>query len=145
MYLLNQMPTGVCSHEKQLFIAAPVVWGFATTCVKLSILTFYYDIFATPRFRRVVYVMCAIVVALCLATILEPFLLCRPLSYTWTRVTMMTKGTCGDSQKAYLGVAVVNLLVDLAILGLPMPMLWQLQMPFQKKLGITVILALGLM
>ncbi|KAK2868033.1 hypothetical protein FQN49_003229 [Arthroderma sp. PD_2] len=127
----------------KLFVAAPVVWSLATTFLKLSILSFYHKVFGSKKSMRVaVYIESAIVLALFLATILEPFLLCRPFKYTWDKI--QTQGTCGDAMKAYMGVAVTNLVVDLSIYLLPIPVLWHLQMTMSKRLALCGIFALGL-
>ncbi|KAF3480941.1 uncharacterized protein GIQ15_06288 [Arthroderma uncinatum] len=127
----------------KLFVAAPVVWSLATTFLKLSILSFYHKVFGSKKSMRVaVYIESVIVIALFIATILEPFLLCRPFRYTWDK--FQTQGTCGDSKKAYLGVAVTNLVVDVSIYLLPIPVLWNLQMTKSKRLALCGIFALGL-
>lgn len=94
-----------------------------------------------PRLRTAVYVVIAISIALVIVVILESFLLCRPFEYTWNRAI---DGVCGSTPKAYLSVAIVNLAIDLAIVALPMPVLWGLKMAYKKKVAISVILCLGL-
>ncbi|RDL41339.1 Uncharacterized protein BP5553_01318 [Venustampulla echinocandica] len=125
----------------KLFVPAPLLWAIATTFVKLSILFFYISIFTMPRLRSAVYVVIAVSVALVVVVILESFLLCRPFEYTWNRTI---PGVCGDTQKAYLSVAIVNLAIDLSIVALPMPVLWSLKMAKKKKMAISAILCLGL-
>ncbi|KAK2735824.1 hypothetical protein FQN57_001101 [Myotisia sp. PD_48] len=128
----------------KIFFAAPIIWAFATGFVKLSILSFYHKVFGSRKEMRIaIYTVTAVVGILFLVTVLEPLLMCRPIKYTWDKVN--TKGTCGNTQKAFLGVAAVNLVVDLVIFALPLPLLWQLKMSTGKKLGISGILALGLM
>lgn len=38
---------------------------------------------------------------------------------------------------------IMNLILDLSVIILPMPMLWSLQMPFWKKMGITAMFSIG--
>jgi len=126
----------------KLFVPAPMLWSCATTCVKLSILWFYIGIFEWHGFRPAAYVVMAVSIALWVAVILESFLLCSPFEYTWNKVTVT--GTCGSSTEAYLSVAIVNLIIDLSIVALPMPILWRLQMSWKKKAAISALLGLGL-
>ncbi|EEQ29907.1 hypothetical protein McanMca71_006285 [Microsporum canis] len=124
------------------FIVGPVIWSTATTFTKLSILSFYHKIFGSKLSMRIaVYIESALTIALFLAGVLEPFLLCHPLSYTWDKAEA---GSCGNATKAYLAVAVTNLIIDLSIYLLPIPVLWNLQMNRTKRLALCSIFAVGL-
>ena len=61
---------------------------------------------------------------LAVVVILATLLICRPLAYNWNPTI---NGTCGDTHKLYLSGGIVNLLLDVSIVILPMPMLWGLQ------------------
>lgn len=93
------------------------------------------------KLRHAVWVVIGLNVALLVAVIFESFLLCRPFAFTWDKT--IPGGVCGDSTTAYLAIAIVNLIIDLMVLVLPMPVLWSLQMPFRKKAAISGILGLG--
>ncbi|EFR05444.1 integral membrane protein [Nannizzia gypsea CBS 118893] len=124
------------------FVAGPVIWSTATTFTKLSILSFYHKVFGSKHSMRIaVYIESIITIALYLAGVLEPFLLCRPFSYTWDK---SVNGTCGNATKAYLAVAVTNLIVDLSIYLLPIPVLWKLQMNRTKRVALCSIFGVGL-
>jgi hypothetical protein len=56
----------------------------------------------------------------------------------------MISGTCGDIATAEMAAAAFNLVLDVVIVLLPLPIVWKLQMPMQKKTGIMVTFALGL-
>lgn len=43
-----------------------------------------------------------------------------------------------------MAAAAINMVLDVVIVLLPLPIVWRLQMPTQRKLGITVTFALGL-
>ncbi|EGD89207.1 hypothetical protein H112_02819 [Trichophyton rubrum D6] len=124
------------------FVAGPILWSTATTLIKLSILSFYHKVFGSKQSMRIaVYIESIVTIALYLAGILEPFLLCRPFNYTWNKEA---HGTCGNATKAYLAIAVANLIVDLSIYLLPIPVLWNLQMNLVKRLALCGIFAIGL-
>jgi hypothetical protein len=71
---------------------------------------------------------------------LEAFLLCRPVTYNWNKTIT---GTCADVALAYLFAGISNLLIDLIIVALPLPMLWKLQLPVAKKIGISAMFSIG--
>jgi len=124
-------------------VAAPILWGVTTCVIKFSVLTFYLDIFENRLFKRCVYVVMVVTALLFCAVILGTCLLCTPFRYAWDKT--IVGGHCADSTKNYLAVGIVNMIIDFAIVGLPMPILWGLQMPTNKKIAISTILALGLL
>jgi hypothetical protein len=107
------------------------------------VLTFYHDIFDIPAFKNACYAVMGLSAALLIAVILGTCLLCHPFSYAWDK--SIPGGYCGDATKNYLAIGIVNMVVDFSILFLPMPILWNLQMPIKKKVAIIGILSLGLM
>lgn len=67
---------------------------------------------------------------------------CIPLSHLWNPVP---GGWCRElTTEEYTSVA-FNLVIDLGIWVLPMPVLWNLQMPFRKKVFVTIMFSIGLM
>lgn len=67
--------------------------------------------------------------------------LCRPINFSWNKTI---PGTCGDLAKAEMAAAAINMVLDVVIVLLPLPVVWGLQMSKQKKIGITATFALGL-
>lgn len=79
---------------------------------------------------------------LLVAVPLEVGLLCRPFEYNWNKYI---PGTCGDTTQAYEAVGILNLMTDLKIVILPMPVLWKLQLPVAKKVALTFMLGVGVL
>ena len=44
----------------------------------------------------------------------------------------------------YVGIGTINLLLDIFVIGIPMPSLWKLKLPVEKKVSLMGIFALGL-
>lgn len=129
------------SMALKLFVPAPLLWAIATFLVKMSILCFYISIFRMSQLRIASFIIIGLSCALVLAVVFQSFFLCRPFAYTWDKTI---DGVCGDSTEAYLATAIVNLFIDVAIVAVPMPTLWTLQMNTKKKVAISAILGLGL-
>ena len=110
--------------SKQCFLATGVLWALSIACIKLSVLAFYVSIFRVPIFVASAYVIAALSISLMAAVVFTNLLICRPLSYNWDR---SEKGSCGQTTALYLGSSIANLLIDVTIVVLPMPMLWSLQ------------------
>ncbi len=85
----------------------------------------------------------ALCAAWALMTILLAFLLCHPLDYNWN--LLPTAGHCGDQRSAYAAVGIIDIFTDVMILILPMPMIWNLQMPKATRIALTTILCLGVL
>ena len=79
---------------------------------------------------------------LLVSVLLEVGLLCRPFEYNWNKYI---PGTCGDTTQAYEAVGILNLMTDLTIVILPMPVLWKLQLPVAKKVALTFMFGVGVL
>lgn len=71
---------------------------------------------------------------------LEALLLCNPVEFNWDKTL---EGTCANVALAYLLAGITNLLIDVIIVILPMPMLWKVKIGFSKKIGISAMFGLG--
>lgn len=85
----------------------------------------------------------ALTICYFVSVLLEAFLMCHPVAYTWNK--SVAKGSCTNLNLAYLLAGITNLLIDALVVILPMPMLWGLQLPLSKKLGLAGMFGLGSM
>ena len=67
---------------------------------------------------------------------------CVPLDYPWNPVP---GGHCKDVAIEEILSVSVNMVIDTAIVILPMPVLWGLQLATRKKIAISGIFSLGLL
>lgn len=103
-----------------------VLWAVAVTFIRASVLALYIRIFRTKSFRMTCYVVHSINVAFGAATILGATLNCQPIAFNWNR--SIPGGYCGDEKALDLFIGVFNLLMDVTVVVLPLPVLWGLQM-----------------
>ena len=85
----------------------------------------------------------------------------RLTAYTFIALTITNfifaisvAGLAGRSEKSplgrarmrdcYVGIGIINLLLDIFVIGIPMPSLWKLKLPVEKKISLMGIFALGL-
>ena len=125
----------------QLYVAAEPLWISANSCIKISILHLYITIFGNKTFRHVVYAVMGITCAYWLSTIVRMFFLCTPFAYLWDK--SIEGASCLDLSATSLSVSVINLILDVMIILLPMPILWRLQMAKSKKLAVSGIFGIG--
>ena len=57
----------------------------------------------------------------------------------------MVNGSCGDQKSLDMFVAVMNLLLDVEIVILPMPIVWGLKMARSKKMALSGMFGIGVM
>lgn len=67
--------------------------------------------------------------------------ICQPASVFWTTHAW---GRCGKVQLYYILMSVINLVVDLFVLALPTPAMWNLQIPFGLKKLVMGMFGCGL-
>ena len=93
------------------------------------------------KFKILEIVIGIVVVIWFIAFILLQFLTCIPLNYTWNKAV---PGHCINANYvSYFGTSPLDILTNIAILILPIPYLWHLQMQTLKKVAITGIFILG--
>ena len=108
--------------------------------VKISILLLYRSVFPGPRFNIVTYILGAIVLGWGIALTLVEIFLCVPVQAYWnTKIP----AACLNVKNVSLGITIINLFTDIAVLCLPIPNVWRLQLSLRTKLGILTIFLLG--
>lgn len=108
---------------------------------KLSLLTFYLHLSPQKWFRYSTWT--AIVIVALYTTIITfmMFFQCSPprKSFDFT----MEGGDCINAGVLYMATAVSNIFTDVILFILPIPMVYQLHMPVQQKVGAIVVFAIG--
>lgn len=117
-----------------------LMWVTLVTLIKLSILHFYLMIFRQPTFMRATYVMMGVCIAFWIGGFFSTAFLCNPPRKSWNP---QMEGDCGNSPALYAACALGDLIVDVIIILLPMPVLWSLQLPKAKKIALTFVFGLG--
>lgn len=126
----------------QLFFTDAIVFVLAMTPLKLSILWFYHRIFPIRKFTISCIAIAAVTIAWLIAYLVSQFLLCRPYQYFWDK--SIPGGTCINIRHvAYFITSPPDILTNIAILILPIPSLWGLQMQRRRKLAISGIFLLA--
>ncbi|KAI0018401.1 hypothetical protein F4780DRAFT_751397 [Xylariomycetidae sp. FL0641] len=138
--LLATRPWVIVPYLKS-FTAAEVLWAAANTCVKLSILTLYMNLFPSKAISRICKALMTVAVIYLMVNTVDSFVLCQPVDYNWNK--SIPGGSCNGQSKAFLAMATTNLIIDVCIVILPMPMVFGLQMSLSKRFGIAGMFSLG--
>lgn len=81
--------------------------------------------------------MIAFVVAWGLAVVLVTIFQCKPVQAGWDKA--IAGEQCFDLAHFVIGTNVPNILADAAIIALPIPQVWKLQLSRMRKLGLVVV------
>ena len=120
-----------------------LLWITSVFFIRACVLQLYIRIFCTKSFRIACYIVHIVNAAYFVSTVLAASLICRPFAYNWDQT--IPGGTCGDQKRLDVFIGVFNLLMDVAVVVLPMPVLWGLQMPMAKKLVLTGMFGMGIL
>ncbi|KAB8216240.1 hypothetical protein BDV33DRAFT_157672 [Aspergillus novoparasiticus] len=125
---------------QKCFFANEISYTLLIPSIKISILLLYRRIFTVRNFRIASLITGGLVMSWCLAVFITVLLQCRPIALNWNKTL---EGTCIDPKQFFFGNAISNLLIDVVILALPIPMVLQLQLRLSQKLTILGIFLLG--
>ncbi|PYI00820.1 integral membrane protein PTH11-like protein [Aspergillus sclerotiicarbonarius CBS 121057] len=116
-------------------------YDVAIASTKLSVLALYYRIFITPKFRLVV-ILTAVWVILWLMTMeIVLGLECRPIQKFWDS---SVEGKCFNLVAFSYFTNIANLVTDIWIFLLPLPVILRLQITRNKKIGLSLLFSVGL-
>ncbi|KAI0175870.1 hypothetical protein GGR52DRAFT_589650 [Hypoxylon sp. FL1284] len=129
---------------RKAFFVAWLLQSWANSFVRLSILDFILQIFSrVKQFRFAIYFFEAAAVAYLVACTIAWLATCRPFRFNWELGADVPRH-CGNLGLKFLLSAIFNLVLDVCILILPMPMLWTLPMSTRKKIAISLVFGLGI-
>ncbi|KAF2745776.1 hypothetical protein M011DRAFT_405699 [Sporormia fimetaria CBS 119925] len=111
-------------------------WILYTTliwCLKACMLFFYKRLTLQFHQNTMVKVTGGVCVAAYIATITVFLTHCHPITRLW-QVYPYPGNDCAQNISKYLALVVTNVTTDLMILYIPLPILWNVQLPWKKKL-----------
>ena len=125
-------------------IATLTLWLATAASTKVSLLLLYHRLFyPSKRFRLVVRIGAAIVFCQWFSLTIGTIFQCIPVAAFWNRNIEGAK--CIDLPRFTITSGVLNLLTDVMILCLPVPMLWGLNTTKAQKVTLTGIFLLGIL
>ncbi|KAK7936175.1 hypothetical protein PG985_001670 [Apiospora marii] len=123
----------------------PLFYAVTMLLLKTAILLDWMHIFVPKGTRNVFFWTCwPVLVANAVFYVAATFVIafsCRPVSKFWTP---MGEGICINRRNFDFASACINLVLDVIILIIPQRMIWKLQMPLRRKVGISAIFSIGL-
>lgn len=127
----------------KIIIPLQILYGSTLALIKTSICLFYIRIFSIRSFRIAAQATMGIIIAWGVMVVLTAFLLCRPLAYNWDPT--IPGGTCANQDATFIAVGALDVVMDTLILILPLPTIWNLQIPRSNKIALSGIFGLGVL
>ncbi|KAF2268887.1 hypothetical protein CC78DRAFT_330672 [Lojkania enalia] len=116
-------------------------YDIALVSVKLGILAFYYRVFVLPLFRKIVLATAAFVISWGIGITVTLAVVCHPIEAFWDATVT---GKCLDLATFTYFTNISNLVTDVWIFLMPVPVIWHLQLQTKKKLLLCFIFSIGL-
>ncbi|KAI0526484.1 hypothetical protein F5B22DRAFT_655633 [Xylaria bambusicola] len=118
-----------------------LIWATGVFSVKIGILLFYWRVFQrTASFRMGAMIVTFISTGIFLSNFFTFTFQCYPVQKFWLPDT---KGSCINQNAFYLASAIINVFGDIAVLSLPLPIIWGLQASRGRKWSLSFLFLLG--
>lgn len=127
-------------HDSQIVYIDNIFYALTLSTIKFSILLMYRRIFRSKTFRHVTLAVGLLVLGWMIGVVFAQIFTCTPVKGAWDPAVAQH---CIGTTKFYYGNAIANLLTDVVILCLPLPLVWRLNITTHRKLAISGIFLLG--
>ncbi|KAI5860888.1 hypothetical protein GGS23DRAFT_579367 [Durotheca rogersii] len=128
----------VMAFMKNLYVYM-IFWSIGVFSVKVGILLFYWRVFHTNAFRATALVVGCFSVGMFVSNFFSFTFQCTPIESFW----MARPEDCIDQHSFYLASAVINVVGDVTVLALPLPVIWGLHTSRGKKWTLSFLFLLG--
>lgn len=117
-------------------------WGFELLILKYSILCLYLRCFPHEWLNRAIYAFMAFTACFTLPLIGLAAFQCIPVSAIWD-LQQRKDAKCIDWITVMRLTVVYEIIAEVVLFTLPIPIVWQLQMKTSKKIQLSIFFGLG--
>ncbi|GAB1317019.1 Rhodopsin domain-containing protein [Madurella fahalii] len=119
------------------------VWYLATFSLpKLAICLLYRRLFPQRAVSIIMWLTAIVLVATVIAGLIANLAACRPFDAHWAHPEVQ-RTHCIDKVPLFLWVNFPNIVTDIVMLILPLPIVWKLRISFQLKVALTTTFLIG--
>lgn len=141
--LLLQALSKTCWRRCQCRYIIEIITTVNLGITKISILLFYRRLFVVRAFKIASGIMMGLVASWSLAFTSALAAQCSPPTYFWESFEVDFPLHCTQVLILYQGLAISDLILDILVLALPVPMVASLQLPWKTKIKVIDMLLLG--
>ncbi|KAF4472154.1 integral membrane pth11 [Fusarium albosuccineum] len=130
-------------QTKLLLYIAELLYATALFFAKASILNFYWRMFRVTNIKLPIQILFTCSVIWIIIRTFMGIFHCIPVEAFWDS---SAGGTCAiEDSKFFFGTILVHVIIDIAILILPIMQIRKLQLPTLQKLGVMVMFTFGIL
>ncbi|KAH7065662.1 hypothetical protein BKA63DRAFT_524369 [Paraphoma chrysanthemicola] len=126
------------------FWICEILFAVAGWLIRIAFVLFFLQIFTDRKFQIGIWVIIAVYLCIMVTTIGLVISICTPVSYFWTSWDAEHAGRCRNHNVLVLASSSVFIAADLLTFALPLSRIWRLQMSLKKKIGVALMLSVGL-
>ncbi|KAL4901223.1 hypothetical protein BDW74DRAFT_86925 [Aspergillus multicolor] len=138
------IPPPDINHVLYLFVVTTSLYPPVMSLIKISMLLLYLRIFPHQKLRIATFIMIAVVSMWGIAYTIAIIFNCTPRSYGWLKWDGEHQGKCLNQSAMQISHAILNIVFDVIVICLPLPVLLKLNMSKTKKTGVCLMFLTGL-
>ena len=117
-----------------------ILYVSVIVAAKLSVCLFYLRVFVGKWFVQAVKTLMAIHISWWIAVVVTTFAGCNPTRKLWYPET---PGHCINQDDFYRYLSLPNILTDVVLLTIPLPLVWKLRVNRAQKVALTGVFLIG--
>jgi hypothetical protein len=142
-YLEQTNPAAVVLFLK--YLVAISAWYFATIWIsKVAICLFFRRLFPQRPVQIITMVLAIVLVCTSIVCVIVDLIACKPFSANWAPPPEQAI-FCLDKEAFFVWSTLPNIVTDVVMLVLPLPIIWRLHTSTQMKGALTVTFLIGSM
>ncbi|KAF5689044.1 putative phenylacetyl ligase [Fusarium denticulatum] len=132
----------ILMHNSLILYVAELFYATALFCAKGSILSFYWRMFRVTNIKLPIQILaCCSLIWIIIRTFMGIFH-CIPVQRFWDP---SAGGSCAiEDKKFFFGTILVHVMLDIAIIALPILQVRKLQLPVFQRIGIMLMFLFGI-
>ena len=142
--VLQMKPSPLPYFFKLVYIVIPIFYCLAVSFPKLAILDVYLHIFIDRFSRCACYITGLVIVLTVVVNVPTIIWQCSPVNFLWEQyVNQSAYGRCHNIHAHFLWGGFPNVVTDIVMLLIPIPVVRELQTSFRTKVGIIATFLVG--
>ncbi|KAL4928119.1 CFEM domain-containing protein [Aspergillus undulatus] len=129
----------------ELFNVLTTIYPPCISLIKMSMLFLYLRLFPGNKIRLVTIITLVLTTVWGIIYTIVGTFVCTPRSYAWTSWDGEHQGTCLNETAIVVSHAIINIILDVFVIGLPIPTLLKLKLSNTKKAGVCMMFLIGLL
>ncbi|KAH7398120.1 hypothetical protein BKA64DRAFT_708780 [Cadophora sp. MPI-SDFR-AT-0126] len=126
----------------QTMVLTGLFYNICQMFIKLSYLALYLRLSPNKTFRLILYTTMALVCCYGIPAATISMLQCRPLAKLWSP---HMPGSCIDIGAFHISITVINMVLDMTVFVLPIPVLWAIKLPRRQRLSLVGVFGVGVL